>query len=91
MKTLGDDRYHLTIVGGTYGVFPREFHEKYSDFINEHVTIVGKVTKEKALQYLWQADVLVNIGNRVENMLPSKVLEYISTGKPVLNIAQLEN
>ena len=37
------------------------------------------------------ADILVNIGNTIENMLPSKVLECISTGKRVLNLCQLEN
>ena len=31
------------------------------------------------------ADFLLNIGNIVTNQLPSKVLEYISTGKPVIN------
>lgn len=32
-----------------------------------------------------KADFLLNIGNSVVNQLPSKVLEYISTGKPVIN------
>ena len=29
---------------------------------------------------------LVNIGNAVDNQMPSKIFEYISTGKPVVNI-----
>jgi len=33
-----------------------------------------------------QADFLLNIGNRVTNQLPSKVLEYICMGKPIINI-----
>lgn len=32
------------------------------------------------------ADFLLNIGNSISNQLPSKVLEYISCGKPVINI-----
>lgn len=32
------------------------------------------------------ADFLLNIGNTVTNQLPSKVLEYISSGKPIINI-----
>ena len=32
------------------------------------------------------ADVLVNIGNAVDNQMPSKIFEYISTGKPIINI-----
>lgn len=33
-----------------------------------------------------KADFLLNIGNKVVNQLPSKVLEYISTGKPIINV-----
>lgn len=36
------------------------------------------------------ADFLLNIGNAVVNQLPSKVLEYISTGKPIINVAKSE-
>ena len=32
------------------------------------------------------AEVLVNLGNTVDNQMPSKIFEYISTGKPILNI-----
>ena len=34
------------------------------------------------------ADFLLNIGNVVTNQLPSKVLEYISTGRPIVNVAK---
>jgi len=37
------------------------------------------------------ADYLLNIGNTVINQLPSKVLEYISTGKPVINFYKSED
>ena len=37
-----------------------------------------------------QADYLLNIGNVVTNQLPSKVLEYISTGKPIINVVKSE-
>ena len=35
------------------------------------------------------ADVLVNIGNAADNQMPSKIFEYISTGKPIINIYKL--
>lgn len=82
---------HITIVGGVYGTFSEEFNTKYADFIKEKVTLVGKVDKEKAKEYLDAADIVVNIGNTIENMLPSKVIECISTGKRVLNLCQIEN
>ncbi len=81
----------LTIVGGIYGEFSKEFQVKYEDVINKNVRLVGKIPKEETLKYLQHADVLINIGNKIDNMLPSKVLEIIATGKPVLNILQIEN
>ena len=38
-----------------------------------------------------QADYLLNIGNVVTNQLPSKVLEYISAGKPIINVVKSKN
>ena len=35
------------------------------------------------------ADVLVNIGNSVDNFMPSKIFEYISTGKPIINVYKI--
>ena len=37
-----------------------------------------------------KSHMLLNIGNAVTNQLPSKVLEYISTGKPVINFYKSE-
>ena len=38
-----------------------------------------------------QADFLLNIGNKNPNQIPSKVLEYINTGKPVVNVYKTES
>jgi hypothetical protein len=38
-----------------------------------------------------EADVLVNIGNVTPFELPSKLVEYVSIGKPILNIVRSEN
>lgn len=91
VKKSNNPNLHITIVGGVYGTFSDEFNAKYADFIKQHVTLIGKVSKEKAREYLDCADIVVNIGNTIDNMLPSKVLECISTGKKVLNLCQLEN
>lgn len=34
---------------------------------------------------------LLNIGNSTNNQLPSKVLEYIGTGKPIISIYNIED
>lgn len=51
----------------------------------------GRVTPRESLKTMCNCDILINIGNKVSNQLPSKVLTYISTGKPIVNFYWLEN
>ena len=51
------------------------FHEKQS--IDEMTNIMA------------QAGILINIGNKVDNQLPSKILDYFSLGRPVVHLAQV--
>ncbi len=55
-------------------------------FINK-IHLHGNVGHATALQAMEEADILVNIGNANSYQLPSKVVEYARTGKPVLNLA----
>lgn len=46
---------------------------------------------EQILQEMANADILINIGNSVPVHLPSKVLEYINTGKPFVNFYKIDD
>ncbi|MDC0309231.1 hypothetical protein OAL72_00620 [bacterium] len=46
----------------------------------------GKVSQDTALRHMLNSDILVNIGNTTRYQLPSKLVEYVSTGKPILNV-----
>ena len=46
----------------------------------------GFVNRSKILKEFEEADVLVSIGNRKSNMVPSKIFEYISTGKRIIHL-----
>ena len=46
----------------------------------------GSVPRATVAAAIEGAAVLVNIGNRSEDQLPSKVVEYVASGKPILNI-----
>ena len=48
----------------------------------------GKVEMDTAESIVDSADYLVNIGNKMNNQIPSKLFEYISTGKPIINICK---
>lgn len=52
----------------------------------ENVIYHGNFTSDDASDFMQASDVLINIGNTVTDMMPSKILTYISTGKPILNI-----
>lgn len=36
------------------------------------------------------ADILINLGNKTTNQTPSKVFDYIGTGKPIINLCSIE-
>jgi len=46
---------------------------------------------QTALNAMHDADILINIGNSVPVHMPSKTLEYINTGKPIVNFHKMED
>lgn len=50
------------------------------------VFVHGVVDRAHALRALRDADVVVNLGNRTEYQLPSKTVECVASGRPVLNL-----
>lgn len=64
--------------------------EEYANkqgFIHQH----GYVNLETLSMALDESDYLINIGNKYSDMLPSKLLSYIETGKPILHIQNQDN
>lgn len=55
------------------------------------IILHGMSDRSVVVRAMEEADVLVNIGNKTAYQLPSKTIEYASTGKPILNLIQLEN
>lgn len=51
----------------------------------------GRQSIEVCTRMVENADFLVNIGNTVENQVPSKIFDYISSGKPIINICKSNN
>ena len=92
MDYLPDDEYELTIVGGgDYSRFDSELVTKYLSNKHPSIHCVGFVMPEIADDYLLDADILIHVGNSQPNIMPSKILDYISTGKPIVNICKTHN
>lgn len=54
----------------------------------EFVCCHGALPLNQAMQLIADADFLINIGNSVTNQVPSKLFDYISMGKPIINICK---
>lgn len=63
----------------------------YLDSLGNTVRFHGRVSEKKSRDWINNANVLINIGNSIENQMPSKIFEYFSTGKQILNFHKLEN
>ncbi len=61
--------------------------EKHCSYL--HVS--DYIPKYELDQKIADSDFLINISNKYSDMLPSKILTYISTGKPIIHISNQNN
>lgn len=57
----------------------------------KNVDLIKDLNLSESLCYIHSADILINFGNRTVNQVPSKIFDYISSGKPIVNIHALHN
>jgi hypothetical protein len=62
----------------------------YAQQMGQTIMLHGLVAREPALSAISEATVVVNLGNTNHCQLPSKLVEYMALGKPILNIIQTE-
>lgn len=58
--------------------------ERLENF-GENIKYGGFVSHEEAMQLVRKAKILISIGNKNSDMIPSKLFEYISTGKIIIH------
>ncbi|MEQ8971769.1 MAG: hypothetical protein RIE73_15405 [Coleofasciculus sp. C1-SOL-03] len=63
----------------------------YNTLMGKNLFTHGIVNHAKAKQAMQEADVLVNIGNKTPYRLPSKLVEYARSGKPLLNLIEIDD
>lgn len=68
----------------------RESFQPYEALIGKSIFLHGPVSRERALRAVRDAAIVVNIANDTRYQMPSKVMEYVSFGKPVLNLVRIE-
>ena len=68
-----------------------EQKRQLESMLSENEILHEPVSQLEMHQILESADVMVNLGNTTTNQFPSKVLDYISLGKPIINIYKNKN
>ncbi|MDO4413621.1 MAG: hypothetical protein Q4C20_00945 [Erysipelotrichaceae bacterium] len=82
-----DDRFQITFMGKEC----EYLKERFSIESRAEIITLPQQPYEAALQAMADSDILINIGNSVPVHMPSKTLEYINTGKPVVNFFKFED
>lgn len=82
-RTLADTNIVLHIFGGFFGDKCIEV-----DKLPPNVIYHGTVSPDEAEAITVKADILLNIGNTVTNQMPSKIITYIASGIPIINIVK---
>ena len=76
-----NERYRLSIVGTS------TCDEMLSEYAksDSRIVIVDSVSHDEAMKRVENATILVNLGNNIKEMTPSKIFEYMSYGKPIIS------
>lgn len=82
-----DERFVVTFMGREC----EKLTERFEISTKAELITLPQQPYEAALQAMADVDFLVNIGNSVPVHMPSKTLEYINTGKPIINFYKMDN
>ncbi len=82
-----DNSIKIYFLGPQQGVKVKQWAEKYPNNIFYHPGVENSIAVETTLK----ADMLLNIGNAISNMVPSKIFDYFATGKPIINVQKIAN
>lgn len=73
------------------GNLTRDMERELTDLLPANVMYCGSLPQRDMERVMCGADILVNLGNSVSNQFPSKILDYISLRKPIINIYKISN
>ena len=83
---LDDPDVRLTMVGRGWEHFAPQA-EAARRALGSRAELSGPVAPAHAKTLAGQAEVLLSLGNAVDNQIPSKLFEYFGAGKPILHLS----
>ncbi|HJA25883.1 MAG TPA: glycosyltransferase [Candidatus Fournierella merdigallinarum] len=87
-RALDEPGWELVFVGGGWENYPASLPDACRTVLGDRLVITGPLPRAEAERYLAGADVLLSLGNDLDNQVPSKLFEYFAAGLPVLHLAK---
>lgn len=82
-----EPRLRLSIIGYRSGTIVMQQLTNAEQHLGNRLICERPVPLPQAVEKIRQADCVINLGNCMRNQMPSKLLDYIAEGKPILNIS----
>lgn len=80
LKSFNSEKYSAEFFGSCDVCLNSEYSE-----LPDCVKVMGNVSVDKCRELIHTADALINISTCTSCLVPSKILEYIASGKPIIN------
>ena len=65
--------------------------EKYRAILGDRLIYHGLVEPEKCYEAMFDADILLHLGNKTNTQIPGKLFEYMATGKPIIHLYYIDD
>ncbi len=88
LEKIKDDNITCEFVGN---VTCKDKFNNLKTLYGERLIFTDFINHDDLLEKIVQADVLINIGNLIPTMVPSKIFEYMSYGKPIISTYDIKN
>lgn len=85
-RRMNDVRLHF--IGDIQGC--EDVFAGYPDLVGTSILRHDPVARSRVAATLAASDALINIGNDTPHQLPSKLVEYVAAGRPILNVVTSE-
>ena len=63
----------------------------YKERLGNRLIQYGQVSKQKVNELIQCSNILINVDNTIYNQMPSKIVDYICTGKKIINFCKSPN
>ncbi len=81
LPVLNDNELHFYGSGDCNNIL-NSYKNKFPNKVFNH----GYISHERVIEEIYSAKILLSIGNKGTQMAPSKIFEYMATGKPIIHV-----